>query len=216
MVRTLILKINPTHPDIRKIRLAAKIVLRKGVLVYPTETVYGIGGDPLDPIVVKRVYYLKRRPKKPLPVLVYNVHVAEKLAYLSQDFYKLAKTFWPGSLTIIAYKKLHVPPELTAYTNTIALREPGHPVIKEILRYCGGAIIGTSANISGEKPPKTFDEAIKSFQGLIEAGVDSGPSKHGLPSTIIDLTRKPPRILREGPVSKEDIEKVLGEKIIKQ
>ncbi len=214
MRRTLILKINPTHPSLYKLKVAAKIVLRRGVIIYPTETVYGIGGNPLDPIVVKEVFTLKRRPRKPLPVLVYNISVAEKLAYLTEDFYRLAEAFWPGSLSLVVWKRPIVPPELTAYTDTIALRESGHPIVKGILKFCGGAIIGTSANVSGEKPPKTFTEAIKPFYGRVNVAIDSGPSEHGIPSTILDLTKDPPVILREGPVSKHDIERVLNKRVI--
>jgi L-threonylcarbamoyladenylate synthase len=184
---------------------ASRIVIKGGLVVYPTETVYGLGCDPFNVEAVKRVFKVKGKRRKPLPVLASSLNHIERIAYMSQDGKKIAEKFWPGSLTLIFPKKPVLPDIVTCNIDTVGVRIPKHDVALQLISLSNDLLIGTSANKTGEKPPRTVHEAAQQLKEEVDVFLDGGPTTLGRPSTVADLTSKKPRILREGPVSLEEI-----------
>jgi len=214
MSKPIILKVNPEKPDIEKIREAAMIVKSGGIIVYPTDTVYGLGATPLNEKAVLRVFRVKERDlSKPLPVLISTLEEGFKLGIFNSRALKLARKFWPGPLTIIVRKKKHVPSIVTGGKEGIGLRIPNYEVTLKLIELCGGAIIGTSANKSGFKAAKSAEEALRILNGKVDLILDAGPSPGGVPSTIVDVTGDMVKIIRIGPIMPDEIEKALGEPV---
>lgn len=214
MSKPIILKVNPKRPEIENIMKAANVVKSGGVIVYPTDTVYGLGADPLNEKAVRRVFKVKERSlNKPLPVLISDLHVGKSFGEFNYRALKLAKKFWPGPLTIVVRKKEHVPSIITGGKEGIGLRVPDYEVTLKLIELCGGAIIGTSANKSGFKASKSAEEALRMLNGEVDLILDAGPSPGGMPSTIVDVTQDTVKIIRIGPISPREIEKALGETV---
>jgi len=192
------------------IKLAKNVIERGGLIIYPTDTVYGLGADPFNVRAVERIFQVKRRPKKPLPILASSISNVLRICELDETAIKLVRNFWPGALTIVVKRKEGVLPSIvTAGMDSVGVRIPNHEVALKIIDACGGLLIGTSANISGHKPPRTAEEAIDELGDLVDLVIDSGPAPLGKPSTVINLTVSPPVIEREGVINAEDILKVL-------
>ncbi|NVM44110.1 MAG: threonylcarbamoyl-AMP synthase [Candidatus Lokiarchaeota archaeon] len=194
-----------------------EIINNGGLIAFPTNSVYGLGGNPLNLEVVNRIYDIKYRDRsKGLLLLVADTEEAEKIAEFNKISYKLAERFWPGQLTLILARKEPniIPPEVTAFKNTIGIRVPENEIILTILKklkakgYFGG-IIGTSANYSGEPPSISGDEVAKKFLTPIDLILDGGKTKTKVPTTILDCTSKELRFLRIGIVKEEDIENLI-------
>lgn len=189
--------------------------LEQGALViYPTDTVYGVGGS-LDISSVKRIYEAKERNfKSPLIALVSGREKVYDIALVPEDkkeqIEKLMEKFWPGGLTIILKKKECIPSEMVSGGETVGVRMPDHRTALKIIESAGGIIPTTSANISGEKTPRDYNEISEEFKKRVEIVVDGGKSPVGIESTIIDMSRDNPMILRQGAVSKDEIESVIG------
>jgi len=194
------------------IRVASEIVRDGGLVVYPTDTVYGLGCDPLNVKAVQRVFRVKGDRKKPLPILASSVADLEKIAGLSDRARKIAAKFWPGPLTIIVPKKSALPSVVTCGLGSVGVRVPKHDVAVQLIRLSGGLLVGTSANKMGEKPPRTASEAAEQLGEEVDVILDGGPTPLGVSSTVIDLIAEEPKILREGPVSFEDISEALSVK----
>ena len=188
---------------------ASHIVKRGGLVVYPTDTVYGLGCDPFNVEAVKRVLKAKGERKKPLPVLASKIEGVEKIAYLSKMARRIAARFWPGPLTFVLPKKRALLNIVTCNLDSVGVRVPRHNTAIHLIQLSGGLLIGTSANKTGKKPPRTAHEADKQLGKEIDMVLDGGPAPLGVASTVIDLTSDKPRILREGPISLEEITKVL-------
>jgi len=193
---------------------AVEVINDGGVIAFPTNSVYGLGGDPLNIEVVNRIYDIKYRDRsKGLLLLVADTEEAEKIADFNKISSKLAERFWPGQLTLILKKKEPniIPPEVTASKNTIGIRVPENEIILTILRklkskgYFGG-IIGTSANYSGEPPSISGNEVVKKFLTPIDLILDGGKTQTKVPTTILDCTSEDLRLLRIGAVKEEEIE----------
>jgi len=193
---------------------AVETVTNGGVIAFPTNSVYGLGGDPLNLEVVNRIYDIKYRDRsKGLLLLVADTEEAEKVADFNKTSYKLAERFWPGQLTLILKKKEPniIPPEVTAFKNTIGIRVPENEIILTILKklkikgYFGG-IIGTSANYSGEPPSISGGEVAKKFLTPIDLILDGGKTKTKVPTTILDCTSEELKLLRIGVLKEEEIE----------
>ena len=182
---------------------AGKIVRTGGLVVYPTETVYGLGCDPLNVESVQRLLDVKGERNKPLPILISNIENAEKIAFISTNGKKLAAKFWPGALTMVFTKKAVLPDLVTFGWNSVGLRIPDNGVALDLIRLSGGFLVGSSANISSEAPPRDVEELSKELEGLVDAILDGGATAQGMPSTVVDLTCEKPKILREGPISLE-------------
>jgi len=188
----------------------AAVLARGGLVAFPTDTVYGIGAAALNPIAVAHIYRAKgRREDQPIPVLVADRVGIERLAVgVPPGVYRLADVFWPGPLTLVVPKRAGLPPEVSSGP-TVGLRAPNHPIALEIL-HAAGPLATSSANRS-TRPPTTLPEEVRAeLGGHLDLLVDGGPAPGGIPSTVLDCTVDPPRILRAGPVSLEDILSVWG------
>lgn len=206
-----IYRINPQNPDKRVIDEAIRVLATKGLVVYPTDTVYGLGANPLDPEAVEKVYEVKRRIGKPLPILVSSIQAVNKIAYVDKRALKLMEKFWPGPLTIVLKAKDILPEKVTLGTGKVGVRMPNYKVALMLAEGIGGLIIGTSANISGMPSPRTIDEVLEQLGNKVDLILDAGPTKIGIPSTVIDLTEEKPRLIRKGPISYEEILTVIKE-----
>jgi L-threonylcarbamoyladenylate synthase len=188
-------------------------ILRKdGVIVFPTDTLYGLGCDAFSRGAVARIIGIKGRPyDKGLPLLLASAEDAEGLALdFSPLAKKLAQAFWPGALTLVLRASRQVLPEVTGDRSTVALRVPDHPVPRALVRGVGRAIIGTSANLRGEMPSTTAREAESAVGGTVDYVLDGGPADNGAPSTVVDLSGECPVLLRQGVLSREALEGVCG------
>jgi len=186
------------------------------LVIFPTETVYGIGANGLNPEASKKIYQAKGRPSDNPLIL----HIADKndvfkyVKSLSQDAEKLMDAFWPGPLTMVLEKTELVPKETTGGLETVAVRFPKDLTAQQVIKLSGFPIAAPSANISGKPSSTKFEHVFEDFNGKVDIIIDGGPSKIGLESTVIDLTGQIPTILRPGYVTKKMIEKVLGYEVI--
>ena len=194
----------------------AASLLRQGKLVaVPTETVYGLAADATQERAVQANYDAKGRPEaKPLNVLVDGMAMAETVCRdIPEDAYKLAEAFWPGPLTMILWGNGALPPIVPAGGATQGVRCPDHPDTLAVIKKLGRPLACPSANLSGQPSPKSADEVLAQLGGRIDAVLDGGPCTVGVESTILDLTVTPYRILRQGGLSREAIEAVLGQEV---
>ena len=186
---------------------AAGIIRRGGLVAVPTETVYGLAGNGLNESAVREIYEVKGRPAiKPLSLMVPDESAMEQYCEdVPQQAHALAQSFWPGPLTIVLKAKKAIPAIVLAGGETVGLRCPDHPLTLSLLRQCGLPLAAPSANPSGEASPKTAEQVLSYFDGKIDAVIDGGPCGVGRESTLIDLSRAPYRILREGALPPETI-----------
>lgn len=179
---------------------AAQIVMEGGVVVYPTDTLYGLGCNPFNENAVKRIFRIKGERTKPLPILALNVKEIEKIAYTTDKARSLAEKFWPGPLTMVLSRKPSLPSTVTRDLSSIAVRVPNHEIALKLIRISGGLLVGTSANRTGQKSPRTAMEAANQIGEEVDLILDNGPTPIGASSTIIDLTQTKMKILRQGPI----------------
>jgi len=194
------------------ILFASRIVKEGGLVVYPTDTVYGLGCDPFNVTAVKRVFRVKGERKKPLPLLASSIEHVEKIASMSPEAKKVAERFWPGPLTLVVLKKPVLPDFVTCNLDSVGVRVPKHDVALQFISLSNGLLVGTSANKTGEKPPRTAHEAAQQVGEEVDVILDGGPVTLAVPSTVVDLTSKMPRILRKGPISFKEISEILSQK----
>lgn len=194
------------------LREAGELLKAGGLVAFPTETVYGLGGDALNKDSSKKIYAAKGRPSdNPLIVHICRFEDMESIvAEVTPEAVKIAEAFWPGPLTMILPKSDRVPYETTGGLDTVAIRMPSHPVARKLIAYAGGYVAAPSANASGKPSPTVAKYVIEDMQGRIDMIIDGGEVGIGLESTIIDLTVSPPQILRPGYVTQEMLEQVLG------
>ena len=189
----------------------ALVVLRRGGLVaFPTDTVYGIGALAFNNSAVRSIYTAKDRPvEKAIPVLFADLADLEKVTLeVSDAAARLAAHFWPGPLTLVVVKHPDLP-ESVSTTATVGVRVPDHPVARVLLRATGPMAV-TSANLSGQPSPSTVKEVFAQLGGRIALIIDGGRTPGGVPSTVVDCVEAEPRVLREGPISKDEIQTFLG------
>ena len=194
------------------LRRAGDIIRQGGLVAFPTETVYGLGGDALNRESSRRIYEAKGRPSdNPLIVHIYRFEdIAEIVSDVPEEAVRIAAAFWPGPLTMILNKSDKVPFETTGGLNTVAVRLPSHPVARKLIEYSGGYVAAPSANLSGRPSPTEAKYVIEDMDGRIDMILDGGEVGIGLESTIVDLTVTPPQILRPGYVTQEALSGVLG------
>jgi L-threonylcarbamoyladenylate synthase len=178
---------------------ASAIVRRGGLVVYPTDTVYGLGCDPLNEGAVKRLFEVKGRGPKPVPVLCSSASKAEELVIFSKRAKDLASANWPGALTIVAPIKRSFPQRLTQGSGNLGVRVPSHPLTLKLINDCGGWLTGTSANLSGRPSAMSAEEAMKQIGGLVDIVLDGGIGG-GKESTVVQVVGDTLTILRTGPV----------------
>ncbi len=212
-METKIYTIDKAHIDMDKIKAAADILARGGLVAFPTETVYGLGGDAMDARASEKIYAAKGRPSdNPLIVHIADMKALEEIAvHVPESAYALAERFWPGPLTMILDKSDRVPSETTGGLSTVAVRMPSHPIALELIRASGTYVAAPSANTSGRPSPTMASHVIEDMDGRIEAIIDGGKVGIGIESTIIDLTCEPPMILRPGYITREMLLEVLDE-----
>lgn len=209
---TKVFKITPDNfSDV--VRECADIIRRGGTVAIPTETVYGLGANALDPIAVNRIFYAKGRPAdNPLIVHVASVEQLEQLVLeIPSKARSLIDTFWPGPLTIVLKRAAVVPDITTGGLDTVAVRMPSDIVARELIRVAGKPIAAPSANISGRPSPTTAAHVLHDLEGRIDAIIDAGSTCIGVESTVIDMSEEKPVILRPGYISAKKIEEVIGE-----
>jgi len=199
------------------LEIAVDNIIEGKLIAFPTNSVYGLGGDPKNLDVIEKIFSIKYRERsKGLLLLVSDFEEANKIAEFNDSAKKLADHFWPGQLTLILKKKepSFIPLELTAHQDTIGLRVPENDIILNILKILKqkghfGGIIGTSANYSGEPPSISGDDIAKKFLSPIDLIIDGGKSKSKIPTTIVDCSSKKMKILRVGSVTEEDVNDIL-------
>ena len=189
--------------DDKAIAKAAMVVKSGGLIVYPTDTVYGLGCNPFNGEAVSKVFEAKKREKKPMPVLCSEVGRASELVDLGPLGAELGRVYWPGALTIVAPLRREVPEALHANTSELGVRVPDHPLCLSLLASCGGFLVGTSANISGMPPATNAAEAAKQVGGSVELILDGG-GLSGKSSTVVRIDGGKVALLRSGPVRVPD------------
>ncbi len=196
------------------LKIAADIIRSGGTVVFPTETVYGLGANALDPSAVKKIFEAKGRPgDNPLIVHIYKKEQAEEVAEdIPETARKLMDEFWPGPLTIILKRKPCIPSEVTAGLDTVGIRMPKNSSAAELLRLADVPVAAPSANISGKPSPTAFKHCVDDMDGKVDAIIDGGSCDVGIESTVIDLSGEPV-IYRPGDISRDRIESVIGQKV---
>ncbi|MBQ7765860.1 MAG: threonylcarbamoyl-AMP synthase [Lachnospiraceae bacterium] len=212
-MRTLVITQDENRIDEQEIARAGKIILNGGLVAFPTETVYGLGGDGLNPDSARKIYEAKGRPSdNPLIVHIYRMEDLEILVKeIPESARKLAEAFWPGPLTMILPKDDLVPDETTGGLDTVAVRMPSHKVALAFIKAAGGFVAAPSANLSGKPSPTLAKYVLEDMDGRIDMIIDGGDIAIGLESTIVDLTGDVPMILRPGYITLDMLKDVLGE-----
>lgn len=207
------IRVDAVTPDTALLARAVAVIQSGGVVAIPTDTLYGLAADPFNPKAVDRVFEAKGRAQGQAVALVASdiAQVLARLGPLTPMARRLADRFWPGPLTIV----MTAPPDLatgvSAEKGTVGVRVPDHRVTRELCRLASSPLVATSANKSGEPPPHDPDRVADALGDAIDILVDSGPTRGGAPSTIVDATGSTPRLIREGAISMERIEACLHE-----
>lgn len=212
-MKTILAKVDLRQPDSAEvIQTAAKILQEGGLVAFPTETVYGLGGNGLDSAACEKIYLAKGRPSdNPLILHISEFEELEPIVReVSPAAQKLMDAFWPGPLTMVFPKADIVPEKATGGLDTVAVRFPSHPVARAIIRAAGLPIAAPSANSSGKPSPTRASHVEFDLNGKIDMIVDGGAAEWGLESTIVDVSGEVPMILRPGAVTKEMMEEVVG------
>lgn len=209
---TVIVKVDLEKPKIDKVEIGAKTIRKGGLVAFPTETVYGLGADALNPKAVARIFEAKNRPPdNPLIVHISDQKDVHKLARdVPKRAEKLMATFWPGPLTLILKRSSQVPDVTAAGLDTIGVRMPSNNVALALISRSRTPIAAPSANRAGKPSPTTAQHVIDDLAGRIDVVLDGGPTKVGVESTVIDLTTRTPQVLRPGGTPVEELKKVLG------
>ena len=212
-IKTEIIKVNPQAIDAETIARAGEILKKGGLVAFPTETVYGLGGDATNPDASHKIYSAKGRPSdNPLIVHITNMKaLGEMVAEVPQTACLLAERFWPGPLTMIFRKNDRIPYETTGGMDTVAVRMPSDPIARALIDASTGYIAAPSANTSGRPSPTQAEHVAQDLSGRIDMIIDGGAVNIGLESTIVDLTEDIPMILRPGYITLEMLREVLGE-----
>jgi L-threonylcarbamoyladenylate synthase len=196
-----VLPVDPVAPTRAALRAAADTLRAGGVLTLPTETFYGLAVAALDVGAVRRVFELKGRPEsKPLLVLVDSVAMAETVAHVTASARDLMTRYWPGALTLVMPARSMVPSVVTAGSGTLGVRLSPHPIARGLVELLGEPVTAPSANPNGLPPPTTAQAVLDYFPEGIDLVLDGGATAGGEPSTVLDLTAEPPRVLRQGAV----------------
>lgn len=210
-METRLVVVDPEHPEAQAVGAAAAVIRRGGLVAFPTETVYGLGANALDPAAVQRIFRAKGRPSdNPLIVHLADPRDVALVAAPGPYMERLARRFWPGPLTMVLPRTRAVPDATTAGLDTVAVRVPDHPVAIALIRASGCPIAAPSANRSGRPSPTRAAHVWADLRGRIDMILDGGDAGIGLESTVVDLTASPPVLLRPGGVTVAELEEVIG------
>jgi L-threonylcarbamoyladenylate synthase len=200
-----VVTIDPAFPE-QSFSRCREVISAGGIIVYPTDTYYGLGADPRNCTAVKRLFDIKDRQRdQPIILLMADAsEICDWAAEITPQAEILIKRYWPGPLTLVFKARVNVLTHVTANTGTIGLRVPGNALTRSLLRYLGHALTGTSANISTKKSPKTAQEAA-TIAGLVDLILDGGKTAGEKPSTIIDVRTELPHVIREGAIPSRSI-----------
>ena len=206
-MHAVVFKINLQQPEEDKIKIVAQSLCNGGLAIIPTETVYGVAADMRNQIAVSRLYKIKQRPKdRPFSLHIDNKQDLEDFATgLDQLAFKLIDKFWPGPLTLILSAKDN---------NTVGLRMPDNNIALRLISVVGAPLFCPSANLSGKPPPTSLDEAMRDLGQKVDVAIDAGKTRLGIESSVVDLTKKPYKIQRQGALSAEKIQEVASKKIV--
>ncbi len=198
------------------IRACAEIIAEGGIVAFPTETVYGLGANAFDKEAVAKIYKAKgRSSSNPLTILICEKEQFYRLtSHATMEMQRLARDFWPGPLTMVVEKASNIPDITTAKKKTVGVRMPDNKVALDLIRYAKTPLATPSANISGRPSPTNAEHVLSDLDGKIDAIIDSGDCEFGIESTVIDMTKDVPVILRPGMITKEQIEKSLKKEIL--
>ena len=204
--------------DLNTQQMLKQALISGSLVVFPTETVYGIGGYATLDTAAESIYTAKGRPKdNPLIVHVAHFDQIEKYAYIDHSaVYTLAKAFWPGPITLILRKKDTISTSITGGLSTVAIRIPSHPIARTLLEATGLPIAAPSANLSGKPSSTTFEHVLNDFDGIVDFIINGGDATIGLESTVIDMTTEVPIILRPGSITQVMLEQTLQQLVLDQ
>lgn len=212
-MNTTVVTVDKEHPDAKVMEEAGRVLKEGGLVAFPTETVYGLGGDGLNPDSSRKIYQAKGRPSdNPLIIHIADMESLDKIVKaIPLKARKMAEAFWPGPLTMIFEKSSVVPYETTGGLESVAVRMPSHPVAAALIRAGGGYVAAPSANTSGRPSPTRASHVREDLEGKIDMIIDGGSVGIGLESTIVDFTEDEPVILRPGYINQEMMEDVIGQ-----
>jgi L-threonylcarbamoyladenylate synthase len=201
-----IIKIDPARPE-KAFSRCREMIHSGGVIVYPTDTLYGLGADPTNPGAVRKLFTIKcRQADQPILLLIKDADaVRDWAAAITPRARELMQKFWPGPLTLVFKAKPEVMAELTGGTGTIGLRVPGNELTRQLLASLGTALTGTSANISGRRSPRTAREAAEEIGEMVDMVLDGGMTGGENPSTVVDVSSDEPKVIREGAIPLREI-----------
>lgn len=210
-----VVKVDPLNPDRELIQLAAGLIRRGGLVAFPTETVYGLGANALSDEAARRIFEAKGRPPdNPLIVHVASLDQALEIAEIPDRFIDRLRTMWPGPITVVVKSRRIVSRVVTAGLDTIAVRIPAHPIALGLIEASSVPVAAPSANRSGKPSPTRAEHVVEDLDGLVDLVLDGGETFLGVESTVVDLTRDPPMLLRPGPIGVEELARVFGEVVV--
>jgi L-threonylcarbamoyladenylate synthase len=191
---------------------ALQVLRQSGLVAFPTDTVYGVAAQAFLPEAVEHIYHVKGRPlSKPIPLLLDSVDRLTKVTeFVPENALVLAERFWPGPLTMVLTRSAAVPDVVTAGGPSVAVRVPDHDFALRLIKEAGGVLAATSANLSGRPDPVTAQEVLGYLEGRIDLILDGGRCPGGVPSTVVDLTRPSPRVVRVGAIESEGLNQALA------
>lgn len=207
-MKTEIIELHPQFPDSRKIAWCANVIRKGGLVVFPTETVYGVGANLANDTAMRRLREVKKRaPDKPFSILIPQVGLISNYTPATDPaLYKLIDTYWPGPLTVVVPGKQE--------DQTIGVRMPDHPIALRLVQDAQCTIAAPSANFEGNPAPTTCQEALRDMDGLVDVAIDGGAAKLGIGSSVVDLAHGSPKVLRDGVITQEDVDRVVKKKVI--
>jgi len=207
-LKTETVKLDPLYPDLKQIAHCAKIIRNGGLVVFPTETVYGIAADFSNLQAMRRLRDVKKRAdNKPISILISQRGLISNYTSMTDPkLYKLIDACWPGPLTIVVPAKEE--------GKTIGIRMPDHPIALRLVQDSQCTIAAPSANVEGNEPPSTCEEALKELDGLVDIVIDGGTARIGMGSSVVDVTKEHPLVLREGVIKQSDVDQIIGKKTV--
>ena len=211
----ILIKVNPFYPEEEKIKVAAKAIRSGNLVAFPTETVYGLGADAFNENAVRKIFEAKNRPAdNPLIIHIASIEQFFEIVDTEQakEIENVANKVWPGPITFVAKKKegCKIARSATAGLSTVAVRMPAHPVALALIRQSGVPIAAPSANLATKPSATKAEHVFEEFKDKVDVLLDAGNTFYGLESTIIDITRNPPALLRPGPFTVEELERIFG------